>query len=89
MHAVAVRVHIKSGRHDEAIRGLHEAVVAGVKASPGFVRGTWTGDDSTGLGLMVFESEEQARRMAGTVRSDDEDPVQIEDVKVYEVMAEA
>ena len=91
MHAVAVRVHIKSGRHDEAVRGLRYEVVVGVKAAPGFVHGTWAGDDAAGLGLMVFESEEHARQMADSMSYDDDDraPVRIENVQVYEVMAEA
>lgn len=91
MHAVAVRVHIKSGRHDEAVRGLREEVVVDVKAAPGFVHGTWAGDAAAGLGLMVFESEAYARQMADSLSEDDDEraPVRIEDVQVFEVMAEA
>lgn len=53
------------------------------------MRGTWFSDDATGHGVAVFESEEQARQMAGMVTTSADDPVQVEDVKVYEVNAEA
>ncbi len=89
MHAVLVKVRIKSGRHDEAMQGLHSNVVPEVKGAPGLVRATWFGDTETGHGLMVFASEEQARQMAGFVSAGDDDPIEIQDVKLYEVHAEA
>lgn len=89
MHAVLVKVQIKSGRHDEAMQGLGTDVVPRVKGAPGFVRGTWFGDHETGHGLILFESEQQAQQMAGMVTAEAGDPVEIQDVKVYEVNAEA
>ena len=89
MHAVLVKVRIKSGRYDEAIQLLQSKVVPDVKQAPGLVRGTWFGDSETGHGLMVFQSEEQAQQLAGMVSTGDDDPVEIQDVKVYEVNAEA
>lgn len=89
MHAVLVKVRIKSGRHDEAMRLLQANVVPDVKGAPGLVRGTWFGDTETGHGLMVFQSADQAQQMAGMVSAGDDDPVEIQDVKVYEVNAEA
>lgn len=89
MHAVLVKVRIKSGRHDEAIQLLRANVVPQVKGAPGFVRGTWVGDSDTGHGLMLFESEEQARQLAGMVSAEDDDPVEIQNVKVYQLHAEA
>jgi hypothetical protein len=89
MYAVLVKVRIKSGRHDEAMRLLQANVVPDVKGAPGLVRGTWFGDTETGHGLMVFQSADQAQQMAGMVSAGDDDPVEIQDVKVYEVNAEA
>lgn len=59
------------------------------EGAPGFVRGTWFGDRETGHGLVLFESEQQAQQMAGMVTAEADDPVEIQDVKVYEVNAEA
>ncbi|MDQ3311652.1 MAG: hypothetical protein M3517_06040 [Actinomycetota bacterium] len=89
MYAVLVKVRIESGRYDDAMNGLRENIVPGVKGAPGFVQGTWFGDTDSGHGLMIFESEEQAQQMANTVAAGPDDPVQIEDVKVYEVSAQA
>jgi hypothetical protein len=89
MHAVLVKVQIKSGRYDEAIQSLQTNVLPQVTGAPGFVRGTWFGDHETGHGLVVFESEQQAQAMAGMVSAEADDPVEIQDVKVYEVHAEA
>jgi hypothetical protein len=88
MHAVLVKVRIKPGRHDEAMRLLQANVVPEVKGTPGLVRGTWFGDAETGHGLMVFQSADQAQQMAGMVSAGDDDPVEIQDVEVYEVNAE-
>jgi hypothetical protein len=89
MHAVLVEVRFKSGRHDDAMRMLQAQVVPDVKGASGFVRGTWFGDTETGHGLMVFQSADEAQQMAGTVTGGDDYPVEIKDVKVYEVTAEA
>lgn len=89
MYAVFARVRIDPGRYDEALKVLHENIVPQVKGAPGFVRGTWFGDTEAGHGLTVFESEEQAQQVAGMITSAHGDPVQVEDVRVYEVKAEA
>ncbi len=64
-------------------------MVPDVKRASGLVRGTWFGNTETGHGLMVFGSEEQAGQMVGMVSAGDDDPVEIQDVEVYEVNAEA
>ncbi len=85
MHAVLVKVRIKSGRHDDALQTLQSDIVP---QAPGMVKGTWFGNNETGHGLVVFESEEQAQQMAGMITAGDDDPVEIEDVQVYEVNAQ-
>jgi hypothetical protein len=59
------------------------------KGAPGFVRGTWFGNHEQGNSLMVFDSEESARQMAGQVRSNPDDPVKVTGTQVYEVEREA
>ena len=90
MHAVLVNVRFKAGGRDDATHGLRTNVVPQVKGAPGFVKGTWFSDSETGHGFMVFQSEEQARQMAEASNSVAGDlPIEILDVKVYEVDAEA
>lgn len=88
-YAMLVKVTIAPGRREESIRGLNEDVVPMVKQAPGFIRGTWFGDEHVGHGLVLFGSEEQARQAAGMVSAGPDDPVQIESATVYEVNAEA
>lgn len=68
MFAVFVNVRIEPARHAEAITDLHEEVVPRIKSAPGLVRGTWFGYQERGHGLMVFESEDQARQAASISR---------------------
>lgn len=89
MYAVFAKVRIDPARHDEAVTNLRDVIVPQVKGAPGFVRGTWFGDTSVGHGVTVFETEEQAQQMASMITATPEDPVQIEDVAVYPVRAEA
>lgn len=88
-HAMLVKIRVKPGRSDDALRGLKEDVVPMVKKAPGFLRGTWFGDDQSGHGLVVFASEAEARQAASMVSAAPDDPVEIESATVYEVNAEA
>ena len=89
MYAVLVNVKIAPGRHDEALTSLKDHVVPSAKGASGFIRGTWGGDEHSGHGLMVFDSEESARAMSTQLQSGLDDPVSMENVHVYEVHAEA
>ena len=90
MHAVVVKVNIHD--FDTAREGLVTEVVPRVSQAPGFVAGYWTrSDDSTnGLGMVVFESEENARAAASMIESQAPDEgVTLEGVEVREVVANA
>lgn len=87
MHAVVVKVAI--GDIEAAEGALREQVVSRVSQSPGFVTGYWTRKGDTGLSIVVFESEEAAKRAGEQVRSMAPAGVTIEDVEVREVVAHA
>jgi len=87
VHAVVVTVTISD--HEAAESHLREQVVPGVSQAPGFVAGYWTRKDDTGLGIVVFESEDSAQAMSERVRSMVPDVVTIEDIEVREVIAHA
>jgi hypothetical protein len=87
MHAVVVRVTVHD--REAAMAALREQVVPGVSQAPGFVAGYWTGTDSDGLSLAVFDSEEQAQAVADRARSMAPEQVTIEGVEVREVVASA
>ena len=60
MHAVVVHANILDLA--EAKRGIDEAVLPTMKGAPGFVGAYFIAvDDSHGISVAVFETEEQAR----------------------------
>ncbi len=85
MHAVLVRVTINDP--ESSVRHLQEQTVPRVSGAPGFVTGTWTRVGNDGLSLVVFESEEAARKMAEIVADVVPEGVTLEDVQVREVAA--
>ena len=87
MHAVVVTVTISD--HEVAESHLREQVVPGVSQAPGFVAGYWTRKDDSGLGMVVFESEEAANAMSERVPSMVPDVVTVKDIEVREVVAHA
>ena len=66
MFGLVVEVAIEAGRTEEAEKMLTEMVVPMVKATPGFVSGTWLQSDDglVGTAFILFESEEAARDAA-------------------------
>jgi hypothetical protein len=90
MHAVVVRVAISD--FEGGRTHLREQVVPRVSSAPGFVAAYWTrsGDSTNGLSMMVFDSEDNARAAADTVRAAPmPDAVSLEDVEVREVVESA
>jgi len=89
MHAVLVAVDIVPGRYEESLRSLDEYIIPMCKSAPGYIRGTWFGNQESGNSLMVFDSEESARQFAAEVRSNPDDPVKVLGTQVYQVEREA
>ena len=92
MHAVVVRVNI--GDSETAEQGLREQVVPRISQAPGFVAGYWTRSDdgSSGLSMLVFDSEEAARAAAERLQRPEAmrpETVTLESVEVREVLANA
>ncbi len=87
MHAVVVRVTIHDS--EPATRALKEQVVPRVSQAPGFVAGYWTGKDSGGLSMIIFESEDAATAASEQIQSPDPDAVTIDDIELREVVAHA
>lgn len=91
MHAVVVRVTIGDVAQAEPV--LHSQVVPTVSQAPGFKAGYWTSSDeggqTTGVSMVIFDSEENARAAADRVRQGTPPTVTIESVEVREVVASA
>lgn len=91
MHAVVVRVSI--GDPEKAQQGLREQVIPRVKQAPGFVAGYWTRSDDggNGLSMVIFESEDAAKRAAEQLQAGGGIPetVTLENVEVRAVAEHA
>ena len=87
MYAVVVRVNVDDS--EAAMARLREEVVPRVSQAPGFVAGYWTRKDDTGLSMLVFESEEAAKKAEERVRANMPDAVTLDSTEVREVVANA
>ena len=71
MYAVftVVRFDPAQGGEEAAVEVLQRDLIPQVKQLPGFIKGTWFGDDVTGHGLFVFSTKEQAKQAVQPVNS--------------------
>lgn len=65
MHAVILEVDFVPGREQQQEAEL-DFLSGMMKTTPGFVRGTWMGDDRHGLSCLIFDSEAAARAVAAS-----------------------
>ncbi|MDQ3722084.1 MAG: hypothetical protein M3376_03235 [Actinomycetota bacterium] len=72
-----------------AIQSLKDHFIPQLKKAPGFVRGTWFGNDSTGHSVVLFDNEEQAAQATQEVDSTPAEGVRVVSSDVYELHAQA
>jgi hypothetical protein len=89
MYTVFTVVEMAPGRNSAAVQMLKEQLIPQVKQAPGFVRGTWFGNDELGHGVVVFETKEQADQAAQPINSIVLDGVRVVRSDVYRVDADA
>jgi hypothetical protein len=90
MHAVVVNV--TRNDIDKAEEAVRSEVAPRIAKMPGFVAGYWTAAGASGLSMVVFESEDAARKVADMVRGGEIAPrdfVTVDNVEVREVIASA
>ncbi|HLM07107.1 MAG TPA: hypothetical protein VK402_18150 [Blastococcus sp.] len=63
MHAVVFQVDFVPGREQQQ-DGELDFITGMMKSTPGFLHGTWCGDDKRGLSCILFDSEQAARTVA-------------------------
>ena len=88
MHAVVFFVDMKEGWEGNAEKELDQ-VVGMLKSVPGYVRGTWATDKTTGISFILFESEEAARGVAENASVPPDASVTVRSAAVYEVARDA
>jgi hypothetical protein len=88
MHAVAFFVDMKEGWQGNAEKELDQ-VVGMLRSVPGYVRGTWASDETSGISFILFESEEAARGVAANASMPPDASVTVRSAAVYEVARDA
>jgi hypothetical protein len=94
MHTLVVQMSLDPSRPDQVARHLREDVAGWASRQPGFVTGQWlrSPDGRTGMGVVVFASEDAATTAAQGPRGyrrDDSRAWNIEDVTVYQQLTTA
>jgi len=88
-HAVVMRVKLPGDVSDKDTQAmLDEIVVPLAKSQPGFKNGSWMHDGPDGMGVIVFDSAENAAAAADVLKPPAGGP-QLVSSSVYEVRAEA
>ena len=94
MHALVVQMSLDPSRPGQVERHLRDDVTGWAKRQPGFISGQWlrSPDRRTGIGVVIFASEDAATAAARGPRSyhrDDSRAWNIEDVSVYQQLTTA
>jgi hypothetical protein len=84
MHAVVFQVDFVPGREQQHDREL-DFVTGMMKSTPGFIHGTWLGDDKRGLSCLLFDSEQAARTVADNAALPPDAAVRFRSADVYAV----
>ena len=88
MHAIVFRISINE--QEKADRLLHEEFVPGMSQAPGFVAAYWVSiGENRGTSVIVFESEEAARRVADASGPPQTNAFTVDSFDIGEVVAHA
>jgi hypothetical protein len=84
MHAVVFQVDFVPGREQQQGREL-DFITGMMQSTPGFLHGTWCGDDKHGLSCLLFDSEQAARTVADSAGLPPDAAATFRSVDVYAV----
>ncbi len=84
MHAVVFQVDFVPGREQQQ-DGELDFLIGMIESTPGFVRGTWMGNDERGVSCILFDSEQAARAVADNAGTPPDASATLRSVDVYAV----
>ena len=87
MHAIVTKATIHDLERGRQV--LNQEGIPRLRQAPGFVAGNWVAlDETTGTGMMLFESEEAAKAAAERIKTNPPagDAVTINSVEIGEVV---
>jgi hypothetical protein len=86
MHAVVFEVAIKPGNDPAAADAELDKMIEQVKTLPGFVRGIWATDGTTGLSFQLYADENLARQLAGNATVPPGSAVEFRSARIFAVV---
>jgi hypothetical protein len=89
-HAVVINVNLPGeGTPEDGLKMLNEMVIPQARAQQGFQSGTWMNDHGKGMGVVLFDTEENANAAKQQLRPPVGTPTTFVSSSVYEVGAQA
>ena len=89
-HAVVINVELPTGgAPEDGLKMLNELVIPQAKSQQGFQNGTWMNDHGKGMGVVVFDTEDNANAAQKNLRPPEGTPTKFLSSSVYEVGAQA
>jgi hypothetical protein len=86
MHAVVFEVAIKPGIDSTVANAELDKMIGQVKTLPGFIRGIWTTDGTTGLSFQLYADENVARQLVGNATVPPDAPVEFRSARMFAVV---
>ncbi len=86
MHAVVFEVAIKPGIDPTIADAELGKMIGQVKTLPGFIRGIWTTDGTTGLGFQLYADEDVARQLVDTATVPSGSAVEFRSARIFAVI---
>jgi hypothetical protein len=86
MHAVVFEVAMKPGIDPARADIELDKMIERLKSLPGFVRGTWATDGTTGLSFQLYADENVARKLVETVAMPPGSAVEFRSARMFAVV---
>ena len=86
MHAVVFEVAIKPEIDPTVANAELDKMIGQVKTLPGFIRGIWATDGTTGLSFQLYADEDVARQLAGNATVPPGSAVEFRSARIFAVI---
>lgn len=86
MHAVVFEVAIKPGIDPAVADAELDKMIGQVKNLPGFIRGIWATDGTTGLSFQLYADEDVARQLVDNVTVPPGSAVEFRSARMFAVV---
>lgn len=86
MHAVVFEVAIKPGMDPAIANAELDKMIGQVKTLPGFIRGIWTTDGTTGLSFQLYADENVGRQLVDNATVPPDAAVEFRSARMFAVV---